>query len=173
MFKSIIKLFITIIITLTTLILCKSNKEVKQFLYDNVFNSNINFALINNYYKKYFGNNIPFKDNIDIKPVFNEKLEYENKEKVTNGIKLSVGEDYLVPSIESGLVIFIGDKDNFKNVVIVQQIDGVDTWYANMNNINVKLYDYINKGTLIGDCNNDLYILNKKNGKFINYEANI
>ena len=95
------------------------------------------------------------------------------KEKIDNYLKLSVDNDYLVPSLETGLVIFTGVKEDFGNVVIIQQVDGVDIWYGNLTNINVKLYDYVDKGTLIGSCNNVLYLVHKKDGEFLNYEDKI
>ena len=51
-----------------------------------------------------------------------------------------------------------------------KRIDGVDEWYGNIENVNVKLYDYVSKGELLGDCNNYLYLVYKKDGKVLNYE---
>ena len=46
-------------------------------------------------------------------------------------------------------------------------------WYGNLSNINVKLYDYIEKGTLIGNCNKTLYLIHKKDGKVLDYGEKI
>ena len=41
-------------------------------------------------------------------------------------------------------------------------------------NSNVKLYDYIEKGEILGDTlNNDLYLVYKKEGSTVNYEEYI
>ncbi len=161
-----------VIITLFTLILIKSNSNIKNIIYDNVYNNNLSFSKINNLYKKYFGENI-IENKLSMKPVFNEKLIYDSKEKYKDGVKLAVGDNYLIPSLEGGLVIFVGKKDDYNNIVIVEQVNGIDVWYGNLNNINVKLYDYIEKGTLIGNCNKELYLVFKKDGKIINYEDKI
>ena len=50
---------------------------------------------------------------------------------------------------------------NLSIKVIVETVDGIDIWYGNLSNINVKLYDYIDKGSLIGNCNNTLFLVHK------------
>ena len=42
-----------------------------------------------------------------------------------------------------------------------------------MENINVELYDYIEKGTIIGNSNNKLYLEFSKDGKVVSYEPYI
>ena len=170
------KLLITIILTLITLILIKSNNKLKTFFYNKVYDNNISFATINKWYENHFGSSIPFKELVekDTKAVFNNKLEYSKKEKYLDGVKLSVDKNYLVPILESGMVVYIGKKEEYGNTVIVQQVNGVDVWYGNINNPNVKLYDYVEKGKLLGDVkNNNLYLVFKKDGKVLSYEKNI
>ena len=170
------KLLITIILTLITLILLKSNNKLKTFFYNKVYDNNISFAIINKWYENHFGSSIPFKELVekDTKAVFNNKLEYSKKEKYLDGVKLSVDKNYLVPILESGMVVYIGKKEEYGNTVIVQQVNGVDVWYGNINNPNVKLYDYVEKGKLLGDVkNNNLYLVFKKDGKVLSYEKNI
>ena len=173
MFKWLIKTCFVVIITLLTMIIIKNNDRAKNIIYDKVYNNYLSFAKIDKLYKKYFGNNKLFENKIGYKPVFNEKLIYSKKEKYKEGYKLTVNDNYLVPSIDGGLVVFIGKKDNYNNTVIVEQFDGVNVLYGNLDNINVKLYDYIDKGSLIGNCNNNLYLVFKKDGKILNYEKKI
>ena len=173
MIKWLFKISILVIITLITLIAIESNNKIKNYVYDYVYNDNISFAYINKIYKKYFGNNDLLESKLNIKPVFNEKLTYDSKEKYKDGLKLVVSDNYLVPNLEEGLVIFTGTKDGYGKVVIVSQVDGIDVWYGNIDNINVKLYDYIDKNSLIGNCNNELYLVFKKDGKILNYEDKI
>lgn len=173
MIKWLSKLGIVIVITLILLILIKANGNIKNFIYDEVYTKNFSFAFVNNLYKKYLGTNILFDNENKTEPVFNQTLEYSKKEKIEEGLKLQVSDNYLVPNIESGLVIFTGVKENYGNVVIVEQIDGVDAWYGNLSNINVKLYDYIEKGSLIGNCDNTLYLIHKKDGEILDYENKI
>lgn len=169
--KYLIKALITVIITLVVLILIKASSNFKTAFYKYVFEKNFSFSTVNNLYKKYVGSSLPFKDLVsDTKTVFNEKLTYTKKEKYMEGGKLTVGDNYLVPILKGGLVVFVGEKENFGNVVIIQQNNGIDMWYGNLNKTNVKLYDYVEQGSVLGECNKELYVLFKKNGKVLNYE---
>ena len=91
------------------------------------------------------------------------------KEEYKEGVKLKL-QNNLVPVSESGIVVFIGEKESFGNVVIIQRVDGIDQWYGGIINTNVKLYDYVEKGTLLGEINDYLYISFKKNGEVTDYE---
>lgn len=171
--KHIFKFFILIILTLITLITLKSNNTYKNNFYKYVYTTNISFASINNWYNSKFGSPLPFSDffnNQDTIPVFNETLKYQSASKYKNGVELKVDYEYLVPSLDSGIIIFIGEKEEYGKTVIVQQENGVDVWYSNLNEINVKLYDYIKKGSLIGNTNEKLYLVFNKNGEPIDYQ---
>ena len=69
------------------------------------------------------------------------------------------------------MVVFVGEKEKYGSTVIIQQIDGTDLWYSNLESVNVKLYDYVEKGSLLGDVVDDsLVLVLKKDGKVLNYE---
>lgn len=175
-YKYLSKFLIMIIITLITLIGLKSNTQFRNLFYKHVYDTNFSFASVNEVYQKYFGSPIPFKDLFkDVTtPVFNEKLKYQEVHKYRDGAKLVVESNYLVPALKKGIVIFIGDKDDYKNTVIIQQSDGVDVWYSNITNINVKLYDYITDGGLVGETiDNNLYLVFKKDGTNLDYKKHI
>ena len=125
-------------------------------------------------YKDLFGSPIPFSDLIEKNKtslVFDEKLQYKEKSKYLDGVKLTVSKNYLVPTLESGMVVFIGEKENYGNTIIIQQTDGIDVWYSNIKVSSVQLYDYVEKGSLIGETNDtNLYLVYKKDGKVLNYE---
>ena len=165
------KILISFILAITCLIIMKNNNEFKKFIEKNVFHDNISFAYINNIYNKYFGKVLPSLQIEEVTPVFNEKLEYKNVNKYFDGYKLEVSNSYLVPIIESGLVVYSGNMENYGNVVIIEGIDGVDIWYGNINNINVKLYDYVNKGEFLGEVtDNSLYLVFEKNKEYLKFE---
>ena len=104
-------------------------------------------------------------------PVFKEELEYSNISIYHDGAKLQVANNYLVPIQQEGLVIYIGEKENYGNVVIIEGIDGIDIWYGNMETVSVKLYDYVEKNTYLGTTyNNYLYLAYQKDGVFQNYQ---
>lgn len=172
LYKFIIRLFICILIVLGTLIFIKYDKNGKQIIYKYLYENNINFATINNWYQEHFGDILPFQNTVKEKTklVFNENLVYKDDSIYKNGVKLNVEDNYLVPIIESGIVVFIGNKDDYGKTVIIEQIDGVNVWYGNIDNINVSLYDYVSKGELLAEASKSFYMAFQKNGKFLKYQ---
>ena len=171
--KYITKFLIVVVLTLTTMIILKSNTTWKTIFYKEVFTKNFSFATINQAYQKYFGSPIPFQNLVEkpVTMVFSEKLSYEEESFYKDGVKLTVKDGYLVPNIERGMVVFIGEKEGYFKTVIIQGINGVDTWYGNLENVNVKLYDYVSKGDLVGEAkDNTLYLVFQKEGKNLDYK---
>ncbi len=168
------KVLICLIIFLSFLIVVKANPKLKNKINDILYTNNISFASFNNWYKKNFGNIIPLDSNVvKEEAVFNEKLSYSKSSTYKDGVKLTVGSNYLVPILESGVVVFKGEKEGYGNVVIVQQINGVDTWYGNVST-SYELYDYIEKGELLGEANGEeIYLVFQKDGKVQNYKEYI
>ena len=144
--STIYKSLITTILVLIVLILTKSSYKFKAIIKQNVYDKNFSFAKVNDIYTKYLGSALPFKDikifKEETKTTFEEKLNYNEANKYLDGVKLTVEKNYLVPIQESGLVVFIGEKEGYGNIVIVQQVDGVDMWYGNLNNVNVNPEEY-------------------------------
>lgn len=175
-FKEISKICICIILLLATLITLKAKPDLKKSFYSQVYEKNISFATINAIYEKYVGSPLPFNNLINnpTTTVFNEQLKYNEANKYLDGVKLIVEDNYLVPSLDSGLVIFIGDKENYGNTVIIQQANGIDVWYCNLTNTTVSIYDYVEKGKLLGEVNDKaLYLVFKKDGVVLNYQEYI
>ena len=164
------KVLITIVVMLIILILIKSNSNFKTIFYKKVYSDNISFTHFKNIYNKYIGDTKILDKVVKTETVFNETLEYKSKEKYLDGVKLSIDKNYLVPVSESGIVVYIGEKEGYNNTVIIQRVDGIDEWYGNISNTNLKLYDYVKKGTLLGETNDELYLVYKKDGKALNYE---
>ena len=163
--KKLSKLLITIIITLICLILIKKDSKFKVLFYKKIYEDSFNFGYVNKLYQQYFGKVLPLS--IGTKPVFDEKLIIENEEKYLDGVKIKP-KNNLIPSLKDGLVIYIGEKEEYGNTIIVSGSDGIDIWYSNINNVNIKLYDYIEKGTLLGESN-ELILVYKKDGEVLNY----
>lgn len=171
--SSFIKFMISIVLTLVCLIVLKSNNELKTNFYKYVYQDNISFADINSFYKSKFGFQLPFLEYFNDVPVFNETLSYNEASMYKDGVSLSVIENYLVPSIDDGIVVFIGEKEGYGNTVIIEQKDGVSVWYSNLEEINLKMYDYVLKGDLIGSVSNNLYLAFIKDGEFVDYKEYI
>ena len=88
-------------------------------------------------------------------------------------MELTVSEDYNVTMLESGLVVFVGEKEGYGNCVVVQQSNGIDVTYGNISEVNVKVYDYIEKGKIIGTASNKLYMTFASEGEFLDYRTYI
>ena len=168
----IIRCLTVIIIFLILAITCKSNEIYKDLIVTNLYEKNFSFTKIKKIYTKYLGGVIPLeKVTENMEPVFNENLEYTNESIYKDGVKLEVIDKYLVPIIEEGLVVYIGEKENYGNVIIIEGIDGIDIWYGNIETTSVKLYDYVEKSTYLGQTkDNNLYLVYSKDGKFLNYK---
>lgn len=172
------KLLITGILVLAILIITKNSDKFKAIIKQNVYDKNFSFASVNKLYTKYLGSALPFKDlkifKDNVETTFNEKLEYKESSKYLDGVKLTVDKNYLVPIQESGLVVFSGEKEGYGNIIIIQQVNGIDMWYGNLGNVNVKLYDYVEKGNLLGEVKDEtLYLVYQKDGKYIDYKEYI
>ncbi len=135
------------------------------------FKENLKFTEINNLYAKYFGDILPDKV-AKTTPVF------DSKETLTDKITPYLDHSYLLTLstnafnyLESGIIVFIGEKENLGKTVIVQGIDGTDIWYSNLENFNGTIYDYVEKNTIIGQFKENKPILTFiEDGKNIGYE---
>lgn len=169
------KSMITIIIFLIGMISIKSHPNLKDMLQKNIYEKNIKFTKSKNFYEKYFGDILSLDKVIkEEQPVFNEKLSFEKSESYKDGVKLKVADKYMVPTLESGIVVFIGEKEKYGTTVIIEQVGGIDTFYSNINVGNIKLYDYIEKGELLGETKDtNLYLVFQKNGEYLDYQKYI
>lgn len=79
------------------------------------------------------------------------------------GVFVQTATNATVESVNEGIVVFAGKKEELGNTVQIQHADGTESWYANLNDMSVKLYDYVSKKQKIGIVSNDE---NNKNGKF-------
>lgn len=170
-FKILNRILLSSIILLVVLCITKVNSNFKDWIHKNVYQTNFSFAKINNIYEKYFGSIFPISDINTTTPVFDEKLTYSKEEAYKEGVKLTVADNYLVPVIESGIVVFMGNKDNYGNVIIIQQVNGIDIWYVGVENTSIKIYDYIEKGSLLGEAtSNEIYLYYQQKGEFLDYK---
>lgn len=166
------KVLISIIFFLVSMIYINFNSTNKELFKKYFFEDNFNFNYFTNLYNKYFGEILPPQEDItDDKMVFNETMTYKNIEKYQDGYSLEVEQNELIPILQSGLIVFVGEKENYGNTIIIQGIDGVDIWYSNINLEGYKLYDYVEKGKILGTVTDThIYLVFNKNGTFLGYE---
>ena len=168
-----IRIMIVIILFLSLAIAYKSNNNFKGYIDKYLYSDSIPFTKIKKFYNKYLGGILPKIKEENTSLVFNEKINYMSSEEYYDGVVLKVDSSYLVPAIEEGMVVFIGYKEHYGNTVIIESLEGVHYWYGNMSNISLKLYDYIEKGSFIGEASDNLYLVFSKDDKYLNYEEYI
>ena len=166
------RLLVSIIVFFGVIIAANFNAHVNKFVDENVLKDNMSFSKISALYNKYFGNIVPLQNlSNDDKTVFNEKLIYEEIKNYQDGYELLVSKNYLVPVINSGIIVFIGEKEGLGDTVIIQGIDGIDYWYSNVSNLSANLYDYVSKGDYLGNVKDDKLLLTfKKENEFLEYD---
>lgn len=165
-----IRITIVIILFLSLAIVCKSNETIKNKIYNFLYTEDISFTKIKNIYNKYLGGIIPLTKEVNTEKVFKEKLKYNNISIYYDGIKLDVEDNYLVPSLKEGMVVFIGEKPAYGNTIIIEDLNGIYYWYGNISSSSLKLYDYVEASTLIGEADKTLYMVFSKDDKYLNYE---
>ena len=89
-YNYLIKLMITIVLTIGCLIILKVKPELKTNFYKYVFSDQISFVQINGLYEKYLKDVLPFNNLLNVEPVFNEELIYSSISKYKDGYSLKV-----------------------------------------------------------------------------------
>lgn len=170
MVKTFISKFLLAVIFFLASIIFTNISDKNLLMYkEHVLTESLPFTKIKGWYEDLFGEVLPSGDNAQT--VFDGKLVYKNIEDYLDGEVLALSTNALINNISSGVVVFSGEKEGYGNTVIVQGIDGVDIWYGNLTNVSVKLYDYIEKETVLGETIDDkLYLVIKKDEEFIKYE---
>jgi len=165
------KILIGAIFVLASAIYINFGEEFRTTYKKIVFEDNLSFTTMNQLYQKYFGELLPLDIQNPSQMVGKEKNNFLNMEKYLDGQKVSVSQNSIIQALNSGIVVYIGPKDNYENVVIVQGIDGVDIWYGNIDNTSMSLYDYIDKNSIIGNAKSDyIYLLFNKDGQYLEYD---
>lgn len=159
--KIIRKALYTAIIFLVGMILIKQNPSYKDKINKIIYKDNPNYIKLKKTYDKFFSGK---KE--ETKSVFTEQIEYQNKEDIKDGVELTVSNNYLVPILESGIIIYLEN-----NKVIISQVNGINVEYNNVKVNNYKLYDYIEKGKPLGETvENKLILKFEKEGEYLDYK---
>ncbi|WP_335380444.1 M23 family metallopeptidase [Neobacillus drentensis] len=120
------------------------------------------FATVSNWYESKFGKPLallPFfdKDQVGKKEVVQSEFSVpamgkilENFEKNGQGIMIETGKGASVQAINGGNVVFAGVKEELGKTIIIQHADKTETWYGNLDEIKVNLYEYIEKREVVG-----------------------
>lgn len=163
------KFLIAIIFFLSSIIFTNISDNNLLLYKEYVLTESLPFTKIKGWYEELFGEVLPDSKNNQM--VFDGKLLYKDIKDYYDGEQLTLNNNTLINNITSGIVVFIGEKDNYNNTVIIQGVDGVDAWYGNLENVSVKLYDYVEKNSVLGQTKDDkLYLVLKKDNDYLKYE---
>lgn len=161
------------VIFLSLAILAKSSVSYRTKINAVIYNNNLSFGTFRNLYNKYLGGVFPISS-LNVKEtsyVFDDRITYNKVEDYEEGAKLEVGSNYAVPNLQKGIVVYVGKKDKYNEVVIVEGEDGIDIWYGNLCNMSVKLYDSVEQGTYLGEgCGEFIYLVYTKDNEFLDYK---
>lgn len=165
------KLLISIIIVLSSLIVTNFNSDIKDLFKENVLESNISFSKLNKLYQKYIGEFIK-SDSGEVLVANNDnELNNQDIKEEDGSYIIEVDKDYPINFMASGIIVYIGEKDDLGNTVIVQGNDGVDLWYSNIFVSDYSLYDYVKKGDILGSTNSEyLKLTIMKDGTKLSYD---
>lgn len=166
------RILLLIVFILFLLIINKYNHALTLEFKNDLFNKSFNFIKVNKISQKVLGKDVfYYQNNNDASLVLSSNYDSNSKEKYFDGEKMDVSTNLPIGSISSGVVVYIGNKDNYGNTIIIQGVDGYNIWYGNIKDVNVGLYDYIEKQNLIGAADGDfVYLLIEKNNKYYTYE---
>jgi len=161
---------LTILIFITfLLIINKVYPGTLKNIKTSIFSKSISFIKINKLSKNIIGRDIFYEDNKEVKVLSNE-YDLNSIRKYYDAEEFKVSTNLPIGAIESGVVIFVGEKDNYGTTIIIEGVDGYNIWYSNITDINIKLYDYIEKGSLIANAKDSkIYLLIEKDNKIYSY----
>lgn len=155
--KLINKLIISLVLLSILFILLKQNPLLKYSILDD----SLSFNTINQYLGKYI-----VKTAIEPVNNINNTLNYT---KYNDGIKVFLSHNQ-VEAYDSGVVVYLGDINDYNDCIVIQGFNDIDLWYCNLTNYDVTMYEYIKKNTIIGRTNHELILIGKSNGQFYNLE---
>lgn len=171
-FKAFIKTLIVVVLFLGSLIYIRQSDKNKDNFKKVIYNNSLSFAKIYNLYNRYLGDALPFKNSVkdETKVVSYDKISYSNIKKENNGYMLTVSKDFTLSAIKSGIVTEKKSNEKYDTIIKVQDKDGLNISYGCIDKLEVNLYDYVEKGELLGRTNGKLYLIFEKDGKYLSYE---
>jgi len=136
------------------------------FFRRNIYERTFNFSRFNNFWSERFGSVLPDGGTSLVNRnimTFNEVTPFND------GARLD-GVNVVMP-FKSGIVVFVGEREHLGQTIIIQGMNGIDYWYGNVTNINVRLYDYVKSDSIIASArDNTLFVAFKQNGEVLDFE---
>jgi len=153
------KLFTIVIFTMLVVITSNYSPKFRDFIINDVLNNTMDFSKLNKFINK-TTSIFETEETMNVSSITNNE-EYT---KYLDGVKYKIEENENIYLKDSGIVTFIGEKEGYNNTIIIQQSNGYYAWYGNVKE-SVKLYDYLESGTIIGNASNEYYYVLLKDNK--------
>ena len=154
------KLFTVIVFSMIIIIISNHSPKFKNFLINDVLNKTMDFSKINKVVND-FTSIFKIENTLNVNGIVEEK-----NEKYLDGIKYKVGKNEKVYIKDSGIVTYIGEKEGYNNTIIIQQSNGYYAWYGNINE-SVKIYDFLESGSVLGTADDEYYYVLYKDDKIV------
>lgn len=179
-----LKLLIASCLVLITAIIYKNNQppfQKAQQTVQNIMETEFQFAAVSKWYEERFGNPIALFSPSETKHDSNQAPQYavpavgrvlESFQDNGQGITVETTNKE-VEAMDEGMVIEVRKMEETGLTVVLQHADGTETWYGNLKEIDVALYDFVEMGKTIGQVKqNDgeqgtYYFAIKKGDQFI------
>lgn len=169
--KYVSRILICIIILLLSLIGTSISGDVKAFYKEHIFSESFNFMEFKNLFSKLATTkNNEDKVNDNVTPVMSSFIEYSKKDKYLKGEKYTGVKDNFINSFTSGIVTFVGTKDDYGKTIIIQSSNGFDIWYFLLDDIDVSIYDYVKANSIIASVDKEFGLAITKDNKYYTYE---
>lgn len=178
------KLLIASCLVLITAIVFKNEQppfqEARSFV-KNTLEKEFEFAAVSKWYKEQFGDPVAFISKAKTESKLKEEKQFavpasgkvlESFQDNGQGVTIETA-NKTVEAMNEGIVIEAGKMDETGLTVIVQHADGTESWYGNLESIDVALYDFVEMGAPIGKVKHDeheqgtYYFAIKKGDQFI------
>lgn len=150
------------------------------------FEKDFQFATVSNWYEDKFGKPLalfPVPEGKSDSQENTNDQQYalpasgkilEDFEESGQRVIIETSKDASVEAMGEGMVRFVGEKEGFGKTVVIQHADKSESWYGNLGDISVSLYDFIEKGKKVGTVKNgdsgekgSFYFAIKKDENFI------
>ncbi|WP_026690426.1 M23 family metallopeptidase [Alteribacter aurantiacus] len=129
------------------------------------FTQEFEFATVGDWYENQFGRPLALlPPSMEVAPApEGEDIEYasalpatgtiaESFEQNGRGIYVETDIDEAVEAVRGGVITFLGEDEEqeWGKTVVIRHYDGGESWYGMLDNIQVKLYDHVDAGDLVG-----------------------
>lgn len=179
----IMKVLFSSILVLGTAIVMKNSSPSLQEVRNTIkstMQEEFQFASVSKWYEQQFGKPLTFLPSSETKdstatyavPASGKVLQTFKSN--GQGVLVQTSSNAVVDVVDEGVAIFVGKKSDLGNTIIVQHSDGTESWYGNLSQMSVSVYDSVKKQQKIGVVQNDangktgnFYFAMKKNEKFI------